>query len=155
MDVIWPIEPKLQNGHRFHFWSPLITSPWVRAAPLSKQSPRNSVDFVHSNIICRFGIPKIIITDNAANLNCHLMKEVCEQLKIVHRHSTPYHPKANGVAEAANKEHKEDYQEDDPRSKQWHEKLPFALLGYRNDYLHILGATPYPLVYELKLLIPD
>ncbi|XP_070050577.1 uncharacterized protein [Nicotiana tomentosiformis] len=33
------------------------------------------VDFVHSNIICRFGIPKTIFTDNATNLNSHMMKE--------------------------------------------------------------------------------
>ncbi|XP_070002820.1 uncharacterized protein [Nicotiana sylvestris] len=61
------------------------------------------VDFIYFNIICRFGIPKTIIMDNAANLNCHSMKEVCEQFKITHRNSTPYRPKANGAVEAANK----------------------------------------------------
>ena len=45
----------------------------------------------------------MIITDNAANLNSHLMQEVCQQFKIAHRNSTPYRPKANGAVEAANK----------------------------------------------------
>ncbi|XP_070029797.1 uncharacterized protein [Nicotiana sylvestris] len=49
------------------------------------------------------GIPATIITDNAANLNSHLMEEVCEQFKIMHRNSTPYRPKANGAVEAATK----------------------------------------------------
>ncbi|XP_047270437.1 uncharacterized protein LOC124899570 [Capsicum annuum] len=44
-----------------------------------------------------------IITDNATNLNSHLMKKVCERFKIVHHHSTPYRPKANEVVEEANK----------------------------------------------------
>ena len=28
-------------------------------------------DFVHNNLISRFGVPKSIITDNGANLNIH------------------------------------------------------------------------------------
>lgn len=61
------------------------------------------VYFVHANIIFRFGIPKIIITDNAANLNSHLMQEVCQQFKIAHRNSTPYRSKANGTVEITKK----------------------------------------------------
>ncbi|XP_004237304.1 uncharacterized protein [Solanum lycopersicum] len=53
--------------------------------------------------LCRFGIPKVIITDNAANVNSHLMQEVCYQFKIEHRNSTPYRSKANRTVEAANK----------------------------------------------------
>ncbi|XP_070037160.1 uncharacterized protein [Nicotiana tomentosiformis] len=40
---------------------------------------------------------------NASNLNSHLMKEVCEQYKIMHHHYIPYRPKANGAVEMANK----------------------------------------------------
>ncbi|XP_070015092.1 uncharacterized protein [Nicotiana sylvestris] len=36
------------------------------------------------------------------------------------------------------------------RSRQWHEKLPFALLGYRTS----VGATPYLLVYGAEAVIP-
>ncbi|XP_070040405.1 uncharacterized protein [Nicotiana tomentosiformis] len=43
------------------------------------------------------------LDDNAANLNSHLMKEVCQQFKIMHRNSTLYRPKANGAVEAVNK----------------------------------------------------
>ena len=59
------------------------------------------VDFIHFNIICQFGIPKVFVTDNAANLNSHLMQEVCYQFKIEHQNSTPYRPKANVAIEAA------------------------------------------------------
>ena len=49
------------------------------------------------------GIPKVIITDNAANLNIHLLKEICYQFKIEYRNSTPCRPKANRALEVANK----------------------------------------------------
>ncbi|XP_019260493.1 PREDICTED: uncharacterized protein K02A2.6-like [Nicotiana attenuata] len=112
------------------------------------------VDFVHSSIICRFGIPKTIITDNVANLNSHLMKEVCKQFKIMHHHSTPYQPKANGAVEAAKKNIKKILRKMIQGSWKWHEKLPFALLGYRTTVRTSVGATPYLLVYGIEAVIP-
>ncbi|XP_070021882.1 uncharacterized protein [Nicotiana sylvestris] len=38
--------------------------------------------------------------------------------------------------------------------KQWHEKLPFALLGYRTMISISTGATPYMLVYGTEAVIP-
>nr|XP_009600183.1 uncharacterized protein LOC104095705 [Nicotiana tomentosiformis] len=39
-------------------------------------------------------------------------------------------------------------------SRQWHEKLPFALLGYRTTVRTSIGATPYLVVYGTKVVIP-
>ncbi|XP_070002261.1 uncharacterized protein [Nicotiana sylvestris] len=38
--------------------------------------------------------------------------------------------------------------------KQWHEKLPFAVLGYRTTIHTSTGATPYMLVYDTEAVIP-
>ena len=38
--------------------------------------------------------------------------------------------------------------------RQWHEKLPFALLGYRTTIRTSTGATPYLLVYGTEVVIP-
>ncbi|XP_070028871.1 uncharacterized protein [Nicotiana sylvestris] len=38
--------------------------------------------------------------------------------------------------------------------KQWHEKLPFALLGYRTTVCTSIEATPYMLVYGTEAVIP-
>ncbi|XP_070040825.1 uncharacterized protein [Nicotiana tomentosiformis] len=125
MDVIGPIEPAASNGHRFILVAIDYFTKWVEAVTFKFVTKKEVVDFVHSNIICRFGIPKIINTDNAANLNSHLMKEVCQQFKIMHRNSTPYRPKANRAVEVANKNIKK-----------------------------ILRATPYLLVYGTEAVIP-
>ena len=88
------------------------------------------------------------------NLNSHLMKEVCEQFKIVHRHSTPYPPKANLAVEVANKNIKKILSKMVQGSRQWHEKLSFALMGYRTNVRTPVGATPYLLVYGTEVAIP-
>ncbi|XP_015078189.1 uncharacterized protein K02A2.6-like [Solanum pennellii] len=153
MDVIGPIEPKASNGHRFILVAIDYFTKWVQAVTFKSVTKKVVVDFIHFNIICRFGIPKVIITDNAANLNNHLMQEVCYQFKIEHRNSTPYRPKANGAVEAANKNIKE-LRKMVQCSRQWHEKLAFALLGYRTTVRTSVGATPYSLIYGTEAVIP-
>ncbi|XP_070006790.1 uncharacterized protein [Nicotiana sylvestris] len=91
---------------------------------------------------------------NAANLNSNLMREICEQFKITHRNFTPYRPKANGTVEAANKNIKKILRKMIQSSRQWHEKLPFALLGYCTTVRTLVGATPYLLVYGTETVIP-
>ncbi|XP_070025716.1 uncharacterized protein [Nicotiana sylvestris] len=130
MDVIGSIEPSASNGHRFILVAIDYFTKWIEAKTFKSVTKKEVVDFVHSNIICRFGIPKVIITDNGANLNSHLMKEVCQQFKITHRNSTPYCPKANRAVEAANKNIK---------------KILRKMVE---------GATPYLLVYITEVVIP-
>jgi len=154
MDVIGPIDPAASNGHRFILVAIDYFTKWVEAKTFKSVTKKAVVDFVHSNIICRFGIPKVIITDNGANLNSHLMKETCEQFKITHRHSTPYRPKANSVVEVTNKNIKKILRKMVEGSRQWHEKLPFALLGYRTTVRTSVGVTPYSLVYGTEVVIP-
>ena len=97
MDVIGPIELKASNGHRFILVAIDYFTKWVEAVTFKSVTKKAVVGFVHASIICRFGIPKMIITDNVVNLNSHLMQEVRQQFKIAHRNSTPYRPKANGA----------------------------------------------------------
>ncbi|XP_070023126.1 uncharacterized protein [Nicotiana sylvestris] len=142
MDVIGPIEPKASNEHKFILVSIVYFTKWVEAITLKSVTKKDVVDFVHSNLICHFGIPATIITDNASNLNRHLMREMCEQFKIMYQNSTRFHPKANGAVEAANKNIKKILRKMIQCSRQWHKKLHFALMGYRTTVCTSVGATP-------------
>ncbi|XP_070049739.1 uncharacterized protein [Nicotiana tomentosiformis] len=76
MDVIGPIKPEPSNGLRFILVGIDYFTKWVEAVTSKVVTKKAGVDFVHSNIICHFGIPKTIIIDNVTNLNSHLMREV-------------------------------------------------------------------------------
>ncbi|XP_070010920.1 uncharacterized protein [Nicotiana sylvestris] len=54
MDVIGTIEPKASNGHRFILVAIDYFTKWVEAVTLKSVTKRAMVDFVHSNLICRF-----------------------------------------------------------------------------------------------------
>ncbi|XP_070045612.1 uncharacterized protein [Nicotiana tomentosiformis] len=60
---------------------------------------------------------------------------------------------ANGAVEVANKNIKNILRKLIQGSRQWHEKLPFALLGYRTTARISVGATSYLLVYETEAVI--
>ncbi|XP_070050857.1 uncharacterized protein [Nicotiana tomentosiformis] len=70
----------------------------------------------------------------------------------MHRHYTPYQPKANGSVEAENKNINKILRNMIQGSKQWHEKLHFALLRYRMTARTYVGATPYLLVYGTEVV---
>ena len=58
--------------------------------------------FLKHNIICRYGVPEELITDNGANLNWKRIRQLCQQFKIEHRNSVPYRPQMNGAMKATN-----------------------------------------------------
>ncbi|XP_049370084.1 uncharacterized protein LOC125834978 [Solanum verrucosum] len=99
MDVIAPIDPPALNGDSFILVAINYFTKWVEASTYKAVTKKVVVDFVRDNIVCRFGIPKSIIPNNAANLNNDLMRETCERFKIVHRNSTVYLPQMNGAVE--------------------------------------------------------
>ncbi|XP_070029669.1 uncharacterized protein [Nicotiana sylvestris] len=131
MDVIGPIELKASNGHRFILVAIDYFTKWVEAVTFKTVYQESNGRLHAFQHYLSFDILENIIIDNAAKLNIHLMREVCEQFKIMHHYSTPYRPKANGVVEAANKYIEKILRKMIQGSRQWHEKLPFALLGHR------------------------
>ncbi|KAG8482730.1 hypothetical protein CXB51_023942 [Gossypium anomalum] len=127
MDVIGPISSKASNGHRFIFVK---------------------------EIICRYEMPERIISNNALNLNNKTIAEVCDQFKIKHHNSSLYRPNMNGAVEAANKNIKKIVGKMTETYRDWHEKLPFALLAYQTSVRTSTGATPFSLVYGMEAVLP-
>ncbi|XP_058722923.1 uncharacterized protein LOC131594738 [Vicia villosa] len=154
IDMIGEIKPTASNGHRFILVAIDYFTKWVEAASYANVTKQVITRFIKHNIICRYGIPEKIITDNGSNLNNKLMKELCESFKIKHHNSSPYRPKMNGAVEAANKNIKKIVQKMVVTYRDWHEMLPFALHGYRTSVRTSTGATPFSLVYGMEAVLP-
>ena len=54
----------------------------------------------------------------------------------------------------SHQEYQKDSKKDGSWTRQWHEKFPFALLGYRTIVRTSFGETPYLLVYQTQVVIP-
>ncbi|XP_070025269.1 uncharacterized protein [Nicotiana sylvestris] len=138
MYVIGSVEPAVSNGHKFILVAIDYFTKWVEATSYKA--------------VTRL-VLESIITGKDANLNSDLIKAMCETFKIKHKNSTGYKPQINGAIEAANKNIKNILRKMVHNYKQWHEKLPFSLLGYRTTIHTSTGATSYLLVYGTKLVI--
>ena len=76
---------------------------WVEVEPLSMITEAKCTNFIWRKIICQFGVPHSIITDNGKQFDNPALKEMCHELIIYKLFSTPSHPQANGQVKAANK----------------------------------------------------
>ncbi|KAE8678980.1 hypothetical protein F3Y22_tig00111402pilonHSYRG00591 [Hibiscus syriacus] len=154
IDVIGAITPKASNGHCFILVAIDYFTKWVEAASYTNIKRSTVCKFIKKEIVCRYGLPERIITDNALNLNNKMMTELCTQFKIKHANSVAYRPKMNGAVEAANKNIKRIITKTTETYKDWHEKLPFALYAYRTTVRTSTGATPFSLVYGMEAVLP-
>ena len=154
LDVIGPINPKASNGHRFILVAIDYFTKWVEACSYAHVTQKVVKRFIEKDLICRYGVPEKIVTDNAQNFNGKMIAELCTKWKIKHSNSSPYRPKMNGAVEAANKNIKKIVQKMVVTYKDWHEMLSFALHGYRTTIRTSTGATPYSLVYGMEAVMP-
>ena len=99
IDMIGMIEPKASNGHRFILVAISYFTKWVEVASYTNVTSQVVTRFIKQNIICRYGVPSCVITDNGSNLNSKMVKELCDDFKM----DSPYMPKMNGAVEAAKK----------------------------------------------------
>ena len=70
-----------------------------------------------------------------------------------HHKSSPYHPQANRTVEAANKNIEKILSKMTQTYRDWLDRLPYALWGYRTIIRTSIGATPFSLVYRSEAVL--
>ncbi|GFZ15861.1 hypothetical protein Acr_25g0002700 [Actinidia rufa] len=111
--------------------------------------------FVWKHVVCRFGIPKVIILDNARQFDNDKFKLFYSDLVICHHFSSLGHPQANGQVEVTNCTILRNLKARLERSKsEWAEELPSILWAYHTTSRIPMGETPYSMVFRMELVIP-
>ena len=76
---------------------------WVKAEALATITERNIRNFVWRNIVCRYGIPKVLVFDNGKQFDNSAFRDFCSKLGIKNHYSSLAHPQANGQVEVTNR----------------------------------------------------
>lgn len=76
---------------------------WVEVESFSNIKDSDEVQFVKKNIICRFRLSRVIVTDNGSHFISLKFKDLCGRWDIHVQYSIPRHPQGNGHTEATNK----------------------------------------------------
>ncbi|GJX02794.1 reverse transcriptase domain-containing protein [Tanacetum coccineum] len=102
---------------------------WIEAKPVATITGNQVKKFVWDNIVCRFGLPGEIISDNGKQFRDNPFKDWCEKLCIRQRFASVKHPQANGLVERANQSLGEGIKARlDARSKDWMEEISHAVI---------------------------
>ena len=76
---------------------------WVEAAPLATITGKKILKFVWSKIVCRFGIPGLIVSDNGKQFADNPFRDWCNELNLKQKFTSVAHPQANGQIEVTNR----------------------------------------------------
>ena len=88
------------------------------------------------------------MTDNAKAFRSKEMEAFCQKNGILLKHSTPYYPQGNGLAESSNKNIIQSIRKLLKHNKRsWDSMLKYALWNDRITVKQAIGTSPFQLVY--------
>lgn len=157
-DVIGPLTQTLENTHNHAF---ILTATeyytkWAEAESFVHITANTVIRFIIKNIIARFGVPKVFVTDNGPQFTSQKMYDLCNKFNIELHHSSPYYPQGNGQAEATNKTLIKIIKKtlETPKGTDWPHRLVEALWAYRTSIRTPTGETPFSLTYGMEAVLP-
>nr|XP_025702844.1 uncharacterized protein LOC112803575 [Arachis hypogaea] len=128
---------------------------WIEAEPLASITATQCRKFIWRQIITRFGIPEVIISDNGTQFTDKKFRELLEGLRISHRFSSVEHPQTNGQVESANKIIVKGLKKRlDEAKGLWADELGSVLWSCRTTPQTSTGETPFRLTYGVEAVIP-
>ena len=102
VELVGPV-PETQRKNK---WILVLTdhfTRWQDALALPDATAPVVATALDERVFCYFGLPEQIHTDQGAQFESSLLKELCQMWNVHKSHTTPYHPQANGIVERNNR----------------------------------------------------
>lgn len=154
IDVVGPL-PQTINNNRFILTMQDDLTKYSYAVPIPNHEAQ-TIGNELSKFFCMFGIPKRILSDQGAEFNSKLMKELTKLFQTKHCLSSPYHPQTNGALERSHltlKDYLKHYINDNQTN--WDEFIPFAMFAYNSHVHNSTKYTPYETLFGYKPFLPN
>ena len=117
---------------------------YTEAIPLRTKTALETAQKFYKFFICRYGIPKCLISDSGLEFKNQFMTALCEQLHIRKAQVITYHPASNGLVERANKKLLDILRVTIGNNEaNWDEALPHCLWVVNTCPHRILHTSPY------------
>ena len=154
MDIIGHF-PKVAGNKRYLLVDTDYFTKWVEAEPLVNIRDVDAKKFFWKNIITRFGVLHILISDNGLQFDSKAFRRYYCDLGITNMYSIPAYHQGNGQAEAVNKVIVNGLKKRlDDAKERWVEELPHVLWTYWTTPHRSTGETPFSMTYGAEAIIP-
>jgi transposase InsO family protein len=129
---------------------------WEEVIPLTHVNEKVVIQFIEQQLITRFGMPFILVFDNATYFSSTLLREISLDKGIIIKCSPNYYPQGNGVAESTNKNLVKKLNKTVAENhRNWHSSLHNSLWEDRVTPKEAIGKSPYFLVYGQEAILPN
>ena len=153
LDIMGPF-PTIVRQLKFLVVGINYFTKWVEAEALVTITEKNIRNFVWRNIICRYGIPRVLVSDNGKQFDNSAFRDFCSELGIKNHYSSSAHPQANGQVEVTNRTLLKIIKTRLEGAKGiWPNELPSVLWAYRTIARTSTGETPFRLTYGADAVI--
>ena len=128
---------------------------WAEAEPLATITEQKVRNFVWRAIICRFGIPRALVSDKGKHFDNPKFRDFCAELGIRNYYSSPAHSQSNGQAEVTIRTLKAALKTKLEGLKgKWVEYLPEVLWAYRTTCKSTTQETSFALAFCTEAIAP-
>lgn len=154
MDIVGPL-PETGRGNKCILTFQDALTKYSAAIALPNQQATEVARAFVEEIVCRYGTPEVLLTDQGTNFLSATFKAVCRLLHLEKIQTTAYHPESNGALERSHRtlaEYLKGYVDEDQAN--WDEWLPYAMFTYNTTPHTSTGFTPYSLVFGDEAELP-
>ncbi|KAK3019471.1 hypothetical protein RJ639_005155 [Escallonia herrerae] len=154
MDIMGPFPPATAQ-RRFVIVAVDYFTKWVEAEALATISEKKYEDFFWHAVVCRFGIPCVLVTNNGKQFDNTTFRTFCANLSIEQRFTSVAHPQTNGQTEVMNRTLLQGIKKKPDEVKGlWVDELSKILWAYNTTTRTSTGETPFSLSFGTDALIP-
>lgn len=153
MDIMGPLPTTQANNTYILIIQDLLTK-YSLAVPLQQAGAIQVADAFISELICTFGAPKAILTDQGSHFPNSLMRSVARKFKIKHCKTTAYRPQANGSVERSHQVLWEYLKQYVDKNNEWDKCLILASFSYNISVHEGTRHTPHELVFGKLARVP-
>jgi transposase InsO family protein len=146
IDVMGPL-PVTLTGKRYIILAVDFFTKYVEGIAVEDADAQTVVKFLHSDIICRHGVPKEITSDRGTEFLNDLVRELERTYHIKHIRTTAYHPQGNGQTERTNQTVKNILAKIIKTESTWDHYLDSALFAARTIRHNSTTFSPFELLY--------
>jgi hypothetical protein len=97
LDTAGPL-PETKSGNKYILVAIDHYSKWCEAKAVVDHGAKTVARFPEDDLICRYGVPKFILTDNGGEW-CVEFDDMCKDYAIQHQRTAPQWPQCNGMEE--------------------------------------------------------
>ena len=101
MDILGPFVTS-EDNYKYVLVMVDSFTRWTEMKPLLDQTAPTVADNIFDEWVCRYGVPRVLVTDRGTNFLSHIVTQLNDRLGIKKVTTSSYHPQGNAVVERKN-----------------------------------------------------